>query len=146
MHTRQSETTVEGKRRAKARRSRDRGERVVEVEILGAIKGLAEILGAITGFVRIVDNPRREVGYKNPRAVLPFDSTSNLSVGVFPHRGDSVVLQVDAGVWRGELGLSPPLGSHLVKADSVTPVVTVLVRTGDHLFPLPLVEVCWAQA
>ncbi|MQL75696.1 hypothetical protein Taro_008082 [Colocasia esculenta] len=64
MHTRQSEATVEEKRRARARRSRDRGERT----------GEAEILRAITGLVRIVDNPRRDASSPSTTELAPPDS------------------------------------------------------------------------
>ncbi|MQL85855.1 hypothetical protein Taro_018365 [Colocasia esculenta] len=64
MHTRHSEATVEGKRRARARRSWDRAERA----------GEAEILGAITGLVRIVDNPRRDMSNASTTELAPPDS------------------------------------------------------------------------
>ncbi|MQL80505.1 hypothetical protein Taro_012952 [Colocasia esculenta] len=64
LHTRQSKATIEGKRQVRARRSRDRGERA----------GEAEILGAITGLVRIVGNPQRDVSIPSATELAPPNS------------------------------------------------------------------------
>ncbi|MQM08693.1 hypothetical protein Taro_041550 [Colocasia esculenta] len=70
MHARQSEAPVEGKRRERARRSRDRGERAGGAEILGAITGnrRRRVRHWRAGIEHLVPpRPRRELGGRAPR-------------------------------------------------------------------------------